>query len=317
MKTSIGRHNREGANMNSCCKALLGAITLLISISGIAETKAPEPTVKVSPIKANLYLLQGRGGNVVASVGDDGILIVDDDYAEYATAYHQALKSISGTDGLPRFVINTHWHSDHVGTNAYWGARGAVILANANVYERMSTRQDIKFFDRVVEPSPTPALPMVTYGDSVSLRFNHDTLLVQHYPNGHTDGDSMVLFTGENVLHMGDHYFKDVFPFVDLGSGGNVLGLTANIAEILTQIDDSTVIVPGHGSSLATREELVRYHEMITATTALVQSRLAQGMSVEAITEQGLGEEWDSWGSGFINESAWISFIAASLPREQ
>ncbi len=303
--------------MNATAVLQLCAALLLVSLSGMVRSEDAIPTVKITPIKANLYLLQGKGGNVVASVGDDGILIVDDDYAEYATAYHEALKTISNTEGLPRFVINTHWHGDHVGGNAYWGEHGAVILANTNVYERMSTRQDMKSRGRVVEPSPAPALPIVTYRDSIALHFNHDELRVQHYPGGHTDGDSVVFFSGENVVHMGDHYFKDRFPFVDLDSGGNALGLTANVAEILAQTDDSTVIVPGHGASLATQADLARYLKMLTATTALVQSRLAQGMSVEAIAEQGLGEEWESWGQGWIKEPVWIGFIAGSLPVER
>jgi cyclase len=299
--------------MNSGYRALLGGTMLLISLSGMAEPKAPEPTVKVTPIKANLYLLKGKGGNVVASVGDDGILIIDDDYAGYGPAYHQALKTLSKTEGVPRLVLNTHWHFDHTGSNAYWGERGSVIVANSNVYERMSTRQEMKFFDRVMEPSPAVALPMVTYGNSITLHFNHDKLRVQHFPAGHTDGDSVVFFTGENVVHMGDHYFKDVFPFVDIGSGGNVLGFTANVAAVLEQIDEETVIVPGHGA-LATRAELTDYHQMLVTTTEHVRAKLAQGLSVEAIAEQGLGGEWKSWGQGFIKESAWIGFIAASLP---
>jgi len=302
--------------MNNCCRILPGATMLLLSLNGMAEATAPELNVKVTPIKANLYLLKGKGGNVVASVGDDGILIIDDDYVEYGPAYHEALKTLSKTEGVPRLVLNTHWHSDHVGGNAYWGERGSVILANTNVYERMSTRQDMKFVDRVVEPSPAVALPMVTYGDAITLHFNHDKLRVQHFPGGHTDGDSVVFFTGENVVHMGDHYFKDAFPFVDIGSGGNVLGLTANVAAIMDQIDEETIVVPGHGA-VATPRELGKYHQMLLTTTELVRAKLAQGMSVEAITEQGLGEEWESWGQGFINEAAWIGFIAASLPPGQ
>jgi glyoxylase-like metal-dependent hydrolase (beta-lactamase superfamily II) len=302
--------------MNSCYKALLGAATLLLSLNGMADAITAEPTIKVTSIKANLYLLKGKGGNVVASVGDDGILIIDDDYVEYGPAYHEALKTLSKTEGVPRLVLNTHWHSDHVGSNAYWGERGSVILANANVYERMSTRQEMKFVDRVVEPSPAVALPMVTYGDAITLHFNRDELRVKHFPGGHTDGDSVVFFTGENVVHMGDHYFKDMFPFVDIGSGGNVLGLTANVATILAQIDEETVVVPGHGA-LATRAELARYHQMLVTTTELVRSKLAQGLSVEAIANQGLGDHWEDWGQGFINEAAWIGFIAASLPPGQ
>ena len=302
--------------MDSCYKVLLGTAMLLIPFSGMAETEAPELNVKVTPIKANLYLLKGRGGNVVASVGDDGILIIDDDYAEHGPAYHKALKTISNTAGVPRLVLNTHWHSDHVGGNAYWGERGSVIVANANVYQRMSTRQDMKFFDNVVEPRPAVALPMLTYGDAITLHFNHDELRVQHFPRGHTDGDSVVFFAGENVVHMGDHYFKDAFPFVDIGSGGNALGLTANVAAILEQIDAETVVVPGHGA-IATRAELANYHRMLVTTTERVRSQLAQGLSVDAIIEQGLGAQWNSWGQGFIKESAWIGFIAASLPPGQ
>ncbi|MEM6583225.1 MAG: MBL fold metallo-hydrolase [Pseudomonadota bacterium] len=272
-----------------------------------------ELSIKVTPIQANLYLLQGRGGNVVASIGDDGILIIDDDYAEYAPAYQEALGELTNSEGVPRLIINTHWHGDHTGSNGYWGEKGSVILANTQVYARMSTQQHMAFFDRTVEPSPAIALPMVTYGDAIEVRFNHDTLKVQHYPNGHTDGDSIVFFTGENVVHMGDHYFKDVFPFVDIGSGGNVLGFTANIEAVLALIDDNTVVVPGHGS-LATKAELQSYHDMLVTTTQMVQSQLAQGKTIEAIAKTGLGERWQSWGDGFISEASWIAFIGSSLP---
>ena len=288
----------------------LGLALLLASLVAGAQAETAAPTVSSTPIKGSLHLLQGKGGNVLASVGDDGILIIDDDYSEYAAAYHQVLQALAGSEGLPRFVINTHWHSDHVGGNAYWGERGAVILAHTNVYQRMSTRQEMKLFDRVVEPRPASALPVVTYGDALALHFNGDQLEVQHYPRGPTDGDSIVFFIEENVVHMGDHYFKDRFPFVDIGSGGNVKQYTANVASVLNRIDDATVIVPGHGATLATRADLARYLQMLETTTALVESKLEQGMSTTAIAEQGLGDEWQSWGEGFIKEAAWISFIA-------
>jgi len=290
---------------------LLSMSLLLVPLGGHAQADEEKLSVKVTPIKGKLHLLQGKGGNVLASVGEDGILIIDDDYAEYADALHQALQSLAGNEGLPRYVINTHWHFDHVGTNGYWGERGAVIMAHANVYQRMSTRQEMKAFNRVVEPSPKPALPQITYGDSVLLHFNGDQLEVQHFANGHTDGDSAVFFVRENVVHMGDHYFKDRFPFVDIGSGGNVISYTANVAAILQRVDDSTIIVPGHGE-LASRADLERYHGMLTATTALVSAKLDQGMSVEEIAAQGLGDEWAGYGEGFIDTAAWISFIAGS-----
>lgn len=285
---------------------------VLIPPAEPARADADTPTVTSALIKGNLHLLQGKGGNVVASVGNDGILIIDDDYAEYASAYHKVLKSISGSEGLPRFVVNTHWHSDHVGGNAYWGERGAVIVAHNNVYQRMSTRQEMKAFNRIVEPSPRPALPVVTYGDSLALHFNGDDVEVQHFARGHTDGDSVVFFSAENVVHLGDHYFKDSFPFVDIGSGGNVISYTANVAEVLARVNDSTVIVPGHGD-LATKADLERYLNMLLTTTEQVKSSLAEGLTVDEIAARGLGKEWDSWGRGFIKAPAWIDFIAGSL----
>ncbi|NQY03296.1 MAG: MBL fold metallo-hydrolase [Halieaceae bacterium] len=289
------------------CLALSAAV-----VAPLVAAQEEAPSVSVSELKGNLYLLQGRGGNVVASVGEDGVLMIDDDYAEYAPAYHDALRELSADSSVPTFVINTHWHFDHTGGNNYWGEQGALIVAHTNVRERMSTRQEMKAFNRVIEPSPKAALPVVTYGDSLALHFNGDDVEVQHFPTGHTDGDSVVFFAAENVVHMGDHYFKDRFPFVDLGSGGNVLGFAANIEAVLAKVDDQTVIVPGHGD-LADRKDLERYLDMLTRTIDAVQSGIEGGMTVEQITEKGLGDEWESWGSGFIKEDAWIGFIASSL----
>ena len=294
--------------------ALAGAaVVATIASAAVHAQDAAEPlSVTSTPLKGNLFLLKGRGGNVVASVGEDGVMIVDDDYPQYASAYHDALNALTDDEGVASFVINTHWHGDHTGGNEYWGDRGAVIVAHTNVRERMSTRQEMKAMDRVVEPSPRSALPVVTFGDSLALHFNDEDIEVQHLPSGHTDGDSVVFFTTHNLVHMGDHFFKDAFPFVDIGSGGNVLGFTRNIEAMLARVDDQTVIVPGHGS-VANKADLQRYLNMLQTTTALVQGKLEQGMSVEAITEEGLGEEWSSWGQGFIKEGYWIGFIAGSL----
>ena len=291
---------------------LLIALSCVFTLPLAVSEDEKKPEVTVTALKGNLHMLKGRGGNVVASVGPDGILMIDDDYTEYAGAHHEALRGLAGEKSVPTFVINTHWHFDHTGGNNYWGEQGSVIVAHANVRERMSTRQEMKAFNRVIEPSPPAALPVVTYGDSLALHINGDDVEVQHYPTGHTDGDSVVYFAGENVVHMGDHYFKDRFPFVDLGSGGNVLGFAKNIASVLERVDDNTLIVPGHGD-LADKQDLQRYLAMLETTIALVRERLEQGMTEEQIVEQGLGEEWVSWGSGFISEQAWISFIANSL----
>jgi cyclase len=300
--------------MKTCLLTVLTAIFLSAVFASAAQSADEKPQVSTTALKGALYLLQGRGGNVMASVGDDGILIIDDDYAQYASAYQQALNELrpdSGETQTPSFVINTHWHGDHTGSNGFWAERGSVIVAHNNVRLRMSSRQETKALGTVVEPSPPSALPVVTYGDSLVLHFNGDEIEVQHFPRRHTDGDSTVFFTNENVVHMGDHFFKDAFPFIDLGSGGSVAGYTANVATLLTRVDSSTVIIPGHGS-VANKTDLKRYYEMLTATTAAVKAALASGLSLAQVIEQGLGEQWSSWGRGFINEETWISTIAAS-----
>jgi len=283
---------------------------LLTTAPALAQQSAQELSVSVAHLKGPLHMLRGRGGNVVASVGSDGLLIIDDDYPEYATAYQQALSGISPDAATPRFVLNTHWHGDHTGNNNYWGERGAVIIGHKNVLLRMSARQEIKALGMVVEPSPRSALPVVTFDSGLALHFNGDDLEVQHYPSGHTDGDSVVFFSGQNVVHMGDHFFNDAFPFVDIDSGGSVKGYADNIQAILNRIDDQTIVVPGHGV-LANKADLVRFHKMIVSTSELVLAKLASGMTVEAITEQGLGDQWAIWETGFISEAKWISFIAA------
>ena len=140
------------------------------AVCALATTAvAQDGTVATSSLTGTLHLLQGRGGNVVASIGEDGVLIIDDDYEEMVPAYEAALTDLVGADANPRFIVNTHWHFDHVGGNLFWADRGAVVVAHTNVRERMATRQDMKFFDRVVEPSPAGALPVITFGDSLAM----------------------------------------------------------------------------------------------------------------------------------------------------
>ena len=146
--------------MSAFYRLLAGLLVFAISSVAYPQDSKETPKVTTTAIKGDLHLLQGRGGNVVASVGDDGILMIDDDYGEYAEAYQDALVSLAGDAAKPRFVVNTHWHGDHTGSNAFWGERGAVIVAHDNVHQRMSTRQEIKAFDSVVEPSPRVALPV-------------------------------------------------------------------------------------------------------------------------------------------------------------
>ncbi len=296
-------------------RVLSFAIATCLAIVALVQplaAKETAPSVSTLALRGPLHMLQGKGGNVVVSFGSDGVLLVDDDYADLAPAYATALAALTETDQTPIFILNTHWHSDHAGGNLFWAERGATVVAQRNVRERMAKGQMIPAIDWEVPASPAKALPVVTFSDSLALHFNGTDIEVQHFPAGHTDGDSVMFFTQQNVVHMGDLFFKDRFPFIDTSSGGSVAGYIANLEAILQRVDDDTMIVPGHGS-LASKVDLEAFHRMVTTTTATVKAAVTEGMSVEALIKRGLGEEWASWGEGFINESAWIQTIASDL----
>ncbi|TDG12745.1 MBL fold metallo-hydrolase [Seongchinamella unica] len=298
--------------MNKILTVLASFAMSLAASASLAED-ATGKQVQVTPIKGPLYMLTGQGGRVVASVGEDGVLLVDGDYAAWSDAYSVALEAIDADASAPRFMLNTHWHGDHTGNNGFWAEQGAVVMAHENIYRRMSTRQEMKARGTVVEPSPALALPVVTYEDSIAVRFNGDVIQAQHFPNGHTDGDSVMFFTEQNVVHVGDLFFVGAFPFVDLDSGGDVLGYIANVEQVLAMIDEDTLIVPGHGKSLMTKQDYQAWVSAIKASVSLISALLEDGMTVDEVIERGLGTAYASYGQGFIKEDFWIRTVAAGI----
>ena len=245
-------------------------------------------------------MLLGQGGNIGVSVGDDGILIVDDQYANLAGRIREALAAL-GSD-TPRFLLNTHFHGDHTGGNADFGT-GSLIVAHENVRSRLAAGD-----------APAQALPVVTYDDDITIHFNGEDITLIHMPAGHTDTDSVVLFEDSNVIHMGDHFFNGGFPFVDLGSGGTVQGYLRNLEKILSWIGDDTQVIPGHGP-LASKADLLDFYNVVRDTSVAIRIKKSQRMSKEEIVAEGLGAEYESWGQGFINEQRWIETVYDSYPR--
>ncbi len=298
-------------------KFCLGATAWVLTTAGLALS-APSAAqqdfskveVKATPVAGKVYLLQGAGGNIGVSVGSDGLLIVDDQYAPLAEKIQAALRGLPGAGKL-RFVLNTHWHGDHTGGNEHFGAE-APIVAHTNVRKRMSTEQTV--FGEKVPASPARALPVVTFDEALSIHWNGEEIQAIHFPNGHTDGDTVVFFTGSNVVHLGDDYFAGRFPFVDLGSGGSVTGLTENIDRILARLPEDVKIIPGHGP-LSTRQDLAAYRDMLAETTGIVRERIAAGQSLEQVKKAGLPEKWQEWGSGFIKTDLWLEIVFNSLQQ--
>lgn len=290
-------------------------LIIVLVISPTPSTKAQDFSkveITAAKVAGNVHMLQGAGGNIGVSVGPDGILIVDDQFAPLADKIKAALKNLG--EGKLKFVLNTHWHGDHTGGNAQFGPE-APIIAHDNVRRRLATEQRIEIFKSTTPASPKEALPVITFDKSLSVHFNGEEIRVIHFPQGHTDGDSIIFFTNSNVVHMGDDFFVAKFPFVDLDTGGSVQGLTKNIGDIIPKLAADVKIIPGHGP-LATVEDLKKFHHMLKETTAIVQGKMKAGKTMEQIKAEGLPAEWTSWGTGFIKTDVWLEIIYRSLSKK-
>ena len=253
--------------------------------------------IKDTPLRGSVHIFEGAGGNIGVSAGDDGILIIDDQFAPLAEKIAAALKEL-GTDA-PRYVVNTHFHGDHTGANAFFhNHKDSTIFAHDNVRIRLASDE------AVLED----ALPVVTFQDGITIHFNGETLKVFHLDAGHTDGDSVVWFKEPNVLHTGDLFFNKRFPFIDKNAGGTVDGYIAAVTTLIGKIDTDTIIIPGHGP-VANKADYENFLAMIKATREQVQDMKAQGMTEEQAIAQGLGEKWASWNWDFITTEKWIKTL--------
>ena len=293
-------------------RRLLVAAAALALVAGAAPAQQQDFSkveMKATHVAGGVHMLEGSGGNIGVSVGRDGILIVDDQFAPLADKIRAALQKLG--EGKLRFILNTHWHGDHTGGNAVFGPE-APIIAHANVRRRLETGMNVP--GREVPPAPREALPVVTFDQSLSIHFNDEEIRAIHFAHGHTDGDSVIVFTKSNVVHMGDHFFNGRFPFVDLASGGDVEGYTRNVEAVIKQVPADAKVIPGHGP-LATVDDLKRFHRMLVETIAIVRQRMQAGKTLDQIKAEGLPEEWKSWDGGFVSTTRWLETIHASLSR--
>lgn len=294
-------------------KFLLLTVVLLFAVSAHAQTDFSKVEIKATKVAGNVYMLQGSGGNIGVSVGDDGLLIVDDQFAPLADKIRAALKGIA--DKKLRFILNTHWHGDHTGGNIAFGPE-ATIIAHDNVRKRLATEQKSAVFNNTTPASPKEALPVITFNDSLSVHFNGEDIRAIHFPHGHTDGDSVIFFSASNVVHLGDDFFAGRFPFVDLESGGSVEGLVKNIGELIGKIPADAKLIPGHGP-ISTLDDLKSYHRMLQQTTEIVRGKIAAGKTLDQIKTEGLPAEWAPWGAGFIKTDRWVETIYKSLTAKK
>ena len=270
----------------------------LVALPATAQRDFSKVEIKTTELNGGVFMLSGAGGNIGASVGDDGVFIIDDQFAPLSEKIMEALGELS--DQPVSYVINTHWHGDHTGGNENFGASGAVIVAHENVRKRMSTKQFIAAFGREVPAAPDTALPVVTFSENANFYFNDSNIQVIHIPTAHTDGDSVVFFTEANVLHMGDTFFNGFFPFIDQSSGGTLDGVIAAAEKALSMVDGDTMIIPGHGP-LSKKADLENYLTMLNDVKAAIAPLISEGKSrKDVVAANPLEEIGKTWGNGFM-----------------
>lgn len=280
-------------------KIKLFVLVFSVATVAFAQQDFSKVEIKAIHVAKNIYMLQGAGGNIGVSVGSDGILIVDDQFAPLAPKIEAALKDLN--PGKLKFVLNTHYHGDHTGGNAHFG-REAYIIAHTNVRKRLGGDHD----------QNKSGLPIITFDDSLSVYFNGEEIKVIHVPPAHTDSDSIIYFTSANVIHFGDTFFSGRFPNIDLAGGGNVRGYIRNVEDAIRKVPGDAKLIPGHGP-LSTIKELKEFHEMLIETSRIVEKGIGAGETLDEMKSEGLPDKWKSWAVPTLPTSRWVELLYNGL----
>ena len=269
---------------------------LLLGVSLQAQNRFDQVKIETIQLADHVYMLVGAGGNIGISIGDDGVFVIDDQFAPLTDKIATAIKALS--DKPIKFLINTHWHGDHSGGNENFTKLGATILAHDNVRKRIKETPNRQGTYR-----PKEALPVITFNDKLNITINGEDVAVFHVDNAHTDGDALLYFTESNVFHTGDTYFKGRYPFIDLNSGGSVNGYIEAARRSLLIVDENTKIIPGHGAQ-SNQSEYKDFLAMLEYIRDNVKSEIAKGKTEDEVaTNEAITKKYDDldYGTGFIN----------------
>lgn len=283
-------------------------VSLLLFMATIL-VRGQEVEIKTTKLTESIYMLEGRGGNIGVFVGEDGVFMIDDQYAPLTPKILAAIKKI--TEQPVDYLINTHWHGDHTGGNENMGNAGALIVSHKNVRKRMHVDQ--LFRGKVKKAAPKIALPVITFEKDITFHLNGDTILISHLHNAHTDGDAFVYFVKNNVIHAGDVYFQGKFPFIDLESGGSIDGYIQGIKKMIMLSDDATKIIPGHGKKVSNKEVLKEYLEMLKTLRNRIQTEINKGKTMASVvSNKEITKEFTSY-NGWITAKKIRGTIYKSL----
>jgi cyclase len=255
----------------------------LVALAASAGAQDDWESVQIETVSVRdgLYMLVGRGGNIGLSVGTDGTFLVDDQYAPLTEKIVAAIRKV--TEDPVRFLVNTHWHGDHTGGNENFGKTGSIVVAHRNVRERLSVEQ-VRTILRTdpIPASPPSALPRITFTEEVTFHWNGDAIRAFHVPGAHTDGDVIIHFEKADVFHTGDVIVNGRYPFIDVGSGGNLNGIIAAADKVLSLAKPTTKIIPGHGA-LATPDDVRAYREMLVMVRERMQKLVDEGKTADEV----------------------------------
>jgi len=296
--------------LSATLRMMTVATLLTIAHSGLAQV---ETELTIQRLSDTVYVLFGRGGNIGVSAGPDGVFIIDDQYDGDGEKISRAIATLS--DKPIDYVLNTHWHWDHAGSNEFFGHAGSTIVAHDNVRSRLESGMYMSMRDLDIPPAPAAALPVITYSDSLSLHLNGEEVHMLHVTAGHTSGDGIVWFRDSNIVHMGDNFLAGIYPLVDSDDGGSLNGMITTVDTVLTFVNEDTIIIPGHGA-VGDKTMLKAYRDMCVILRGRITAMKARGLSVDEMIEagvtDGLDEEWNNWGEEWKKMS--IASLEAAIP---
>ena len=301
---------RRITRRRSAAIGMLAAIGVAVAAPALGQSM-DDVEMKIVELGDGLAMLIGRGGNIGVSVGEDGVFLVDDQFAPLTPKIRAAVAELD--PGPIRFVLNTHWHADHTGGNERLAGAGALIVAHDNVRRRLAAGQLIEAIGRDVPPAPEAALPVITFDQSVTLHLNGEAIHAFHVDPAHTDGDTIVHFQPANVIHTGDTYFSGLYPFIDKSSGGSLDGMIASADRVLAIADEETKIIPGHGP-LSNRAELAAWRGMLVDVRQRIGEALAAGKTLEEVQAMKPTARWDArYGKGFLGPDDFVAIAYSTL----
>jgi glyoxylase-like metal-dependent hydrolase (beta-lactamase superfamily II) len=291
---------------------ILGTLIAFTSLSNLDAIYASHLEINITKLTDNIYVIQGSTVNVIVSIGNDGVILVDDQYAPVTEKIKSVIANLTGKP--IKFVINTHWHPDHTGGNENLGEAGAIIISHENVRKRLSSDQFFEFINMTIPPLAEKGLPIITFSESMTFYQNDEEIKITHLDNGHTDGDSAVYFRKNNVIHVSDDFSDRSYPLMDLSSGGSIDGLISSLKKILLMINKDTKVVAGH-SEISNQTKVKDYLFMLIDIRDNINNMIKEGKSLDEIIQTKPTSKYDTiyYDHSFIKPKDLVTNIYMSL----